>query len=1028
MMRLLFILLFFVQTVTAQTSEKYHNIDAIYYRGEDLFIKSQFGNAREVFHEYAQKSTEPNSSLHIKARYYEAVSALELFNTDAVSLLLQFMSDYPETIYRKTIYQKLGNYFYQKKEYPEVIAWYSKLDKNDIPEEERPAFFFKLGYANFQEGNMKAARDNFYEVKDTPTQYASPATYYFAHISYQEKSYQVALENFTKLLDDARFKEVVPYYITQIYYLQGNYEEVIRFAPGIIDSVQASGASEMKHLIGDAYYKIGEYDEAIPYLKEYGQTVATTREDDYQLGYAYYKSLQYNDAIRMFDRVTKTKDDLGQIALYHIGESYLSLENYAAARTAFEAAASLEFDEKIQEDALYRSAILSYKLAVNPYDEAIEAFELYLERYPNSPRKKEVYSYLVNVYMTTKKYQKALDAIDKVENKDIELKSAYQLIAYNKGVDEYSKSDYTTCIQTFKLVQKYPSDPKLLAQSIYWTADAQFHLEQYQTSIDTYRSFLAQEGSMYPKMKGEAYYNMAYAYFNLGNVEKAAEIFRTYAQEPVNDKKKLADAFLRIGDSYYLLSDKNPSVVNSAIDFYQKAIDMNQGMEDRALFYQSKCYGFVDQRSKQIQCLSDIINNYSHSSYMVKSIFEVAIISRNENKDNDAIRYFEQIIRDYPTNNLVRESVYELGVTYLKKDDLVNAEVYLNKALTEYGQDNEMCHKASLKMLEVYQKSGQLTKINQLAKTYPCAGITGDLQDSIYFNVAFDLFLDSNYTAAISKFESYLSSYPNGLLRYRAYNCLADCYFEKGNKELAYQNYMKVLEGPNVADYETALARTANYEYNKKEYSEALIHYSKLATTANSPGRIYVAHLGLMRCNFLLENWANALEEAQLVWADGLSQKSEKIEAKFTEGVANSKLQYWDDAFAPLMYVIDNSASIMASQASYTIAEVYYEKKEYKKSTDQIRLLLKMKPAYDYWVAKGLILQSRISIVDNDLFQAEYTLNSVIKNYKVQDDGVLEEANTLMNEIMQLKNAPPPEPDSTQTIIEINENTGGQKP
>ena len=63
-----------------------------------------------------------------------------------------------------------------------------------------------------------------------------------------------------------------------------------------------------------------------------------------------------------------------------------------------------------------------------------------------------------------------------------------------------------------------------------------------------------------------------------------------------------------------------------------------------------------------------------------------------------------------------------------------------------------------------------------------------------------------------------------------------------------------------------------------------------------------------------------------------------------------------------------------------------------------------MKPSYNYWVAKGLILQARILIINNELFQSEQTLKSVLEFYPDQNDGVLSEANNLFEELMQLKN------------------------
>jgi tetratricopeptide (TPR) repeat protein len=1025
MTRIFFVFfLLFIGTSFAQETEKYASDDALFYRAEELFQKEQYSAAREEFKRYTTLTSNSSSPFYVKARYYEGLSALELFNEDGVKLLVQFLTDYPETIYRNTIYLKLGRFYHQKNKHKETVYWLSKLTKSDVDQENQAEFFFKLGYSHFQIEQFKEARNSFFEVKDTETQYASPATYYYAHIHYQDKSYQTALEHFEKLINDSRFREVVPYYITQIYYLQNNYAKVIEFAPGIIDSIATANLSEINHLIGDAYYKIGKYDEAVPYLTEYNRQTKTTREDDYQLGYALFKSKHYEQAIHFFDKVTRTKDELGQVALYHIGESYIQLENYASARTAFEAASFLGFNTVIQEDALYNTAILSYKLDINPFDEAIEALELYLNRYPNSPKIKDVYQYLVNVYMTTKNYSKALASINRIKEPNVRLKSAYQFVAFNKGVEEYLRSDFKQSIVSFELVSRYPIDVELTAKARYWIADAFYQMKEYENAIKNYRDFLANEGSLMEDLRAESYYNIGYSYFNLEDNVQAIEAFRTFTQQELNPSKvKLVDAYMRIADLYYLSSHKDPLKQDAAIENYEKVITTQAGFEDRARFYQAKCYGFKDMRDAQLKSLLDIINNYHQSPYLVKSIYEAGIVTRNQNKDLESIRYFEQIVTDHPSNSLVKDALYEIGVTYLRISNFDKAESYLNRVLLEYGNDDKMCKYASQKMIEVYQKSGKPNKITQLAVKYPCAGITEDLQDSIYFNTAYDLFLDSNYAGSIPKFKDYLAAYPSGLQKYRAHFFIAQSYYNLDQMDAAYPYYLQVINGNNVSYLETALARVSAYEYNTGSYLDASKHYAQLKNVATLPRRIYAAQLGLMRCHFLLENWNNSLEAAEYVFKSNLAEQSEKLEAQFCIGMSLKNTEKYDDAIEPLTNVISTTSTVLAAQAKYGIAEIFFLKKEYKMSETHIRELLKMKPSYDFWVAKALILQTRNLIQLNDLFQAEHTLNSVIRNYTNETDGILTEAKELMQELLQLKDVPKNINEPAEKIIELNENT-----
>jgi len=218
MNRLLVLLLMCLPIVSfSQTSEKYNSEYENFYRAEELFEKEQYGAARIEFRNFINGFPKPNDPMYLKALYYEGLSALELFNNDAVPLLEDFNKNYPESIYKNEIYFRLGKYFYQKKDYRDALVWFNKLRDQDVEVEQREEYYFKLGYANFQEENLVAARSAFHEVKEGVTQYAAPGLYYYSHIAYLDKSYQTALDGLIKLQNDDNFKTVVPYYIAQLY-------------------------------------------------------------------------------------------------------------------------------------------------------------------------------------------------------------------------------------------------------------------------------------------------------------------------------------------------------------------------------------------------------------------------------------------------------------------------------------------------------------------------------------------------------------------------------------------------------------------------------------------------------------------------------------------------------------------------------------------------------------------------------------------------------------------------------------------
>lgn len=1026
---LLFIVLALYTTVYGQTSEKYNSEYAEYYRGEELFQKEQFGAARTTFRTFIDGFDRKNDPFYIKASYYEGVSALELYNNDAIPLLEAFNKNYPESIYKMDIYFRLAKFHFYKKDYENALVWFNKLSANDIEEEDREEFYFKLGYSYFKEEQLNDARDAFYEAMNGTSQYAQPSLYYYSHIAYQHRQFETALEGFLKLEQDEKFGSVVVYYIAQIYYLQGKYEKVTEYANRMSNEDDVVNEQDLNHLIGDAYYRIGDYSKAVPYLEDYNRTAQTTRDEDYTLGYAYYKTGSCDKAIRMFDKATKIPDSLGQIAFYHIAECMLKADQKVSARSAFEKAAFIDADPIVQEDALFNYAILSYKLDINPYDEAVEAFEMYLNKYPNSDRRNDVYQYLVNVYTSTNNYGKALASLDKIPNKDVKLKTAYQLVAFNQGVDYYQKNDFKSAINSFNLVKKYPVDTKLSGKAAYWTADANFRLNNFDLAIKGYQDFIAMPATMSPGLRQEAEYNVGYCYVKKGeNMEdnkieatKSIEAFRSYLQSNPSDKRKKADAYMRIADANYIMK-KNVDAINN----YSEVITMKSGFEDQALYFMSRCYGFEGNTNKRISTLLDLINNYSKSDYMMRAIFDVAESYKSDVRFDQARQYYQRIVTDYPSSNLVMESKINIADIDGKQGKYAQAEQGYKAVMTQYGADQKVCERVAEGLKELYLLMNEPERIEGLAAQYPCFKLDENEQENLYYIPAMQAFSDSTktesqrYANAIPKFDKYLSKFPSGRYVNEVKNYLAHCHYNSNNVELAIQLYQETLEGPNSQFTENAAILVSKYLFNNGQYGEAIPYYERVETVSSSPEVKYNARIGLMRSYYLTENWASASQYADKVLGSSQVSQEIKIEAYYSKGMSNYHLNRFNDAKPALEWIIQNTTTERAAQARHSLGELYFKKGDYAEADNEVTKLLKMKPAYNYWIAKSLILRTRVYMAQDKLFDAEQTLKSVIDHYKVENDGIKDEANSLWNELMQLKNQPKSITPGTNPVIDIN--------
>jgi tetratricopeptide (TPR) repeat protein len=770
----------------------------------------------------------------------------------------------------------------------------------------------------------------------------------------------------------------------------------------------------MNHLIGDAFYRITKYDEAVPYLQEYYEKSNTTRDDEYVLGYAYYKSGQYEKAIKMFDKVSRDRDSLGQTAYYHAGECYLKLNKLVAARSAFEAASKTEGDPVLQEDAHYNYAVLSYKLDINPYDEAVSALELYLQSYPNSTRKSDINQYLVNVYTSTNNYEKALASLDKIQQKDAKLKSAYQLVAFNQGVKFFEEANYTRALKSFELAEKYPLDPEISVKSKFWSGDAFFRSNKTDLAIKLFKEVVALP--LAGELKADAYYNLGYAYLKKQEVDLSIEAFRMFVQSPVNNKSKLADGFMRAADGYYMTKQNE-----NAIRHYQSVLDLHTGFEDQALYYMAKSYGFSEKINEKISRLLDIINNYPTSRYALQSVYEVAQSYKAISELDKAKRYFEQVVNDYPNSDLVVSSKIEIADIHYKKWEYAKAASEYDQILVAHGEDREVCEIAVRGLVDVYAAIKQPEKASDLASQYACANISIEEQEGLFYSPAIESYRDSSFSTAIPLFEKYVEKFPSGRYRVDALYYLAESYYTSGQKEKAMDCYRKLLDLATNSYTEFAAARSSQYCYNTGDFESAIPFYQRLELTSSKPAVIFNAKLGLMRTNFRIENWTNAVQYAKQVLQSSQVTNSTRLEAEYANGISNFYLNNFDLAGPSLEWVIKNTTTAWGAEAKYSLAAAAFKTHELDKADSEIRGLLKMKPAYNYWIAKGLILQTRVLIGKDDLFQAEQTLKSVIDNYSYKEDGILSDANQLWDELMQLKNPIKSVGQEPENVIEVKE-------
>lgn len=962
--------------VSAQKTIALVHEDVNFKTAIELFQKEKYGAAQKYFNKTIETHADPRSLVRIDAEYYSAICAIELFNKDGELFLKQFIKDHPESPKVKLAYFYLAKYNYRKKKYKETLDWFEKVDIYELTSDELAEFYFKRGYSYFMTSKTAEAKKDFYEIKDVENKYAAAAKYYYGHIAYNEKNYETALVDFEKLQSNETFGPVVPFYIAQIYFLQKKYDKVIAYAPALLDSANTKRVAEIAKIVGESYYETGKYNEAIPYLKKYEKAAGVlNRKDNYQMGYAFYKTKDYESAIIHFIQVTNLEDSLSQNAYYHIADCYIKTDSKQNARNAFGEASKMDFNKQIQEDALFSYAKMCYELSFNPFNEAQKAFQKYIKTYPNSPRLDEAYTFLVNVFTTTKNYKQAVEAIEQIKELTPELKQIYQKVSYFRGIDLYNNLAYEDAIKSFDKANTYKFDKNINALALYWKAECLFRLKQYNDAIDNYTAFISEPGAIGKPENGDANYNVGYAYNKLGDYTNSILWFRKFVTfKPQAEAKKINDALNRIADGYFM----NRDYVN-AVDYYDQAYKMKLVNADYSLFQKALANGVQKKYAEKITDLKTYIAQYgtSSSSYVQRAKFELAHAYEMDNQKELALAEYKKFINDYPNSVYENTCLGKIGLLYYNMDDNDNALAYFDR-LVKKDKSSPDSKEAINAVKKIYAEKGDVQGMEKWLSEIGMS-ISQIEKDSLQYNIAKTFYMKNDCPNAIENFALYISQFPNGIYATQANYYKAECDFSLSNNDAALVSYMYVAGRSKNEFTEQSLNRASFLLFKKKDYAQALEYFKQLEAVSTGTQNTNASVIGQMRCNFQLKKYEDAITYANKVLAiekieQGLSNEAHNIAAQ-----SYFAMQRYDEAMAEFKNLA-NLKNNLGAEASYSIANIWYLKNEYKKSEKAIFDLIKSGNGSTYWVAKALILQSDNYVALANLFQAKATLKGVISD------------------------------------------------
>lgn len=964
------IFLLFSSLAFAQHSEVVDSEVAHYQNALDLFNKNQY-RASQMHFKNLMKQTQ-DETLASDCAYYIAYAAVKLNQPNADVLMQEFIKTYPVSIKRNDASFNIANYYFDSAQYRKAAEWYQQIDEYTLSEEELERYNFNLGYTYFKADRKSEAQRHLKRVVGSEA-YGSQANYYLGFIAYEGDDYQQAQELFERLESDTDFAQDVSYYQADMSFKSGDFRKALELGLEQFPTADRSDKSEVAKIIGESYFNLGQYNEAIPYLKQYkGKAGKWNNTDYYQLGYAYYKQGEYQNAVNEFNKIIGGKDAIAQNAFYHLAESYLKLNQKQQALNAFKNASEMNFSAEIQEDAWFNYAKLSYDIG-NSYQSVPSVILSFMEKYPSNPNSDMLEDLLIDSYVSSRNYEEAMDLLEK--NKKFENKLAYQKVAFLRGVELFDQNKFTDALRHFDKSLAEPRDREITARATYWKAETDYQLGKYAEALIGFKQYEQLPGAGQTPEYALKDYPLAYVEYHLDNYEQAISHFNKFVNKANLPQDMAADAHLRLADSYFMTSKYWP-----AMEQYNEAIAKGNANRAYAEFQKAISYGFVDREAQKIEALQDFIVKYPKTNYYADALYELGNTYVNRDENQKAMQQYDKLINEVPNSRFAPITLLKKSLLLTNQGNNTEALNVLHKVAADYPATPEAMQ--AVKSAEmIYIDQGRVDAYAAWAQTLEFVEVKDVELDHATFQSAETPYIENNTQLAESRLKEYLNSFPKGIHATQANFYLGQIYYAADNKNQAIKYYKEVADMPTNEFSEPALARLTESYLSNENYGEAVAYLQKLEEVATHEENMIFAKTNSMKSYYELEDYAKAVAYATDVLAISGINDRVKNDAYIIE--ARSAMKTNNEVKAEQAYkeVAKTATGITAAEALYY--DAYFKNKhgEYEASNQQVQVLAKDYSGYKEFGGRGLILMAQNFYALKDAYQATYILQSVEDNF-----------------------------------------------
>ncbi|MCG2588387.1 tetratricopeptide repeat protein [Rhodohalobacter sulfatireducens] len=943
--------------------------------GLTLFEKGLYSEAIPYFEEVSRDGS--NTLIKETAAYYRTRALTRIDSTGTNKYVDDFLQAYPGSNQTAVLLRDLAEKHLRIENYDEAIRRMDEALNFPQSYDDKAELYYTLGETAAEAGEFDLARDYFLALDDTHGRsvWAPRALYARGRLYLEEESYSDASEAFELLRErhpQNAMTRRIGTALGESYYQQRKFEEAIEAFLDALPYLDDENRAKAVYLTAESYNAINNYEDATRFYRRYLNLIddpEQSRIAHYGLGWVFHKQDIYHWAARSFGEASSGEDEIAIKAQYYEAVNQKLAGRYQESLNSFREFGD-RFQEGIfQEQARFEWAVTAFESGL--YNEAIEVLLPLAREYETLENPGQLLTFLGEVFYANNEYTRSMETFqlaEEITDLDPALKRQAR---FQRAWVLYYNQAYEQAQPDFEQVHEQAPNSDLGSEALFWSADANFQIEEFGQAATQFNSFIRQ----YPEheLVGAAKYSLGWTYFKMGDFGNATapliDFLNNYEPPPIVLYPYETDTKLRIGDSFFAQGE-----YQQALEYYRDTIGAEPG-GDYAMYQVANSYYRMNRNFEAVTEFRRLLRIYPFSSLREQAAYNIAYVYLNTGNYDQAIEEFRSVISRYPNTEWAARAQYNIGDSYYNAGQYEEAIEAYQTVLEEYPRSDYIIE--AIDGIEYAQLStGSEDTSTDVLEGFLADNPTSTTADRLRFRQAENVFQTGDYEAAVREFRQYLRVTNNRELMPEAYYNLADAYTRTDSLEQASDALLTLVnEFPNSERTAPAFAELGRLQNEMGNYNRSLNYYQQLLE--NDERYQQEAYLGIGNAQLQLGN----INEARQNFERVLSINSENNAARLGVGKVLMQDGRQDEARRFFQLVAENSTTEIGAEAQYLLGESYQSEGDRESALEAYSRVSVLFETFDEWVAEAQYKTAEIYIRQGNRGEATNLLNSIVETY-----------------------------------------------